>query len=287
MNLSRTKSVLFRAAALAGAALFGLAAAPASAQEGDRDRDEEREERPRGRLITIGAGAQIGPQFPGADGYTISPMPIVDVRRPGQRITYEAGDEGWGFGLLGREASFNIGPAVQFQGKRREEDVGAAVGNVGFTVEAGAFVEAYLSDSFRIRAEGRRGINGHEGLVGDVGFDLIARGGDTTVFGIGPRIRLADDKYMNAYFGVSPAAAVRTGLAAFTPDSGVYAAGGAASVRHHFGSDGKWGVHGFARYDRLVRDAADSPIVRGFGSRNQFSGGLGLSYTFRTGGARR
>jgi outer membrane protein len=268
-----------KALALAGAAFI---AAPAAAQDGGNG-----EERPRGRLITIGAGAQVGPQFPGADDMSITPMPIIDVRRPGQRITFEAADEGWGFGLLGREASFNIGPAIQFQGKRDEDDVGAAVGNVGFTVEAGAFVEAYLSDSFRIRAEGRRGIGGHEAWVGDIGFDLIARSGETTNFGIGPRIRIADDKYMNAYFGVSPATAVTTGLAAFSPDSGVYAAGGVASFRHHFGSDGKWGVHGYARYDRLVGDAADSPIVRSFGSRDQFSAGLGFSYTFRTGGASR
>ncbi|HEY0011607.1 MAG TPA: MipA/OmpV family protein [Allosphingosinicella sp.] len=284
MNLSRTNSVFLRASALAGAALFAFAAVPAAAQE---NADREREERPRGRLITIGAGAQFGPEFPGADSYAITPMPIIDVRRPDQRIAFEAADEGWGFGLLGREARFNVGPAIQFQGKRDEDDVGAAVGNVGFTVEAGAFVEAYLSDSFRIRAEGRRGIGGHEAWVGDVGVDFIARGGDTTVFGIGPRVRLADDKYMNAYFGVSPATAVTTGLAAFTPESGVYAAGGAASIRHHFGADGKWGVHGYARYDRLVGDAADSPIVRSFGSRDQFSAGLGLSYTFRTGGAAR
>ena len=284
MNLSRTNTIFLRASALAGAALFAFAAVPAAAQDnGDRDR----EERPRGRLITIGVGGQIGPQFPGADSYQVTPMPIIDVRRPGQRVTYEAADEGWGFGLLGREARFNVGPALQFQGKRDEDDVGAPVGNVGFTVEAGAFVEAYLSDSFRIRAEGRKGIGGHEAWVGDVGFDFIARGGDTTVFGIGPRVRFADDKYMNAYFGVSPATSVTTGLAAFTPDSGVYAAGGAASIRHHFGTDGKWGVHGYARYDRLVGDAADSPIVRSFGSRDQFSAGLGFSYTFRTGGAQR
>ena len=284
MNLNRTNRIFLRLGACLGAGLLACSAMPAAAQDSGNGSGEER---PRGRLITVGAGAQFGPQYPGADSLSISPMPIIDVRRPDQRIAFEASDEGWGFGLLGREARFNVGPAIQFQGKRDEDDVGAAVGNVGFTVEAGAFVEAYLSDSFRIRAEGRRGIGGHEAWVGDVGFDLIARGGDRTIFGIGPRVRIADDKYMNAYFGVSPATAVATGLAAFSPDSGVYAAGGAASLRHHFGAEGKWGVHTYARYDRLVGDAADSPIVRSFGSRDQFSAGLGLSYTFRTGGGGR
>jgi outer membrane protein len=39
-------------------------------------------------------------------------------------------------------------------------------------------------------------------------------------------------------------------------------------------------VFGYARYARLVGDAAKSPIVRQFGSRNQLSGGIGLNYTF-------
>ena len=41
-----------------------------------------------------------------------------------------------------------------------------------------------------------------------------------------------------------------------------------------------WGVFGYARYERLIGDAAKSPIVRRFGSRDQLSAGLGLSYTF-------
>ena len=42
----------------------------------------------------------------------------------------------------------------------------------------------------------------------------------------------------------------------------------------------RFGLFGYARYERLVGDAAKSPIVRELGSRNQLSGGLGLSYTF-------
>jgi outer membrane protein len=39
-------------------------------------------------------------------------------------------------------------------------------------------------------------------------------------------------------------------------------------------------MFGFARYERLVGDAAKSPIVRDFGSRDQLSAGIGLNYTF-------
>ena len=42
----------------------------------------------------------------------------------------------------------------------------------------------------------------------------------------------------------------------------------------------RWGLFGYARYERLVGDAAKSPIIRELGSRNQLSGGVGLNYTF-------
>jgi outer membrane protein len=264
MNARLTKSPGLAAAA-ALAAL--LAAAPAQAQSRDR-------------IVTVGPGASVAPRYPGADSYRINPAPIFDLRREGDPLGFEAPDEGAGIGLLGRDSRIDIGPAIAFQGKRRERDVGAAVGNVPFTVEAGAFVEAWLGQSLRVRAEGRRGVGGHDGWLGDLGADLVAESA-TSVFSIGPRLRWADNRYHDAYFGVTPAVAAGTGLAAFDPGGGIYAVGGTASARHQFGSNDRWGIHAYARYDRLVGDAADSPIVTRFGSRDQFGAGLGLSYTFR------
>ncbi len=67
------------------------------------------------------------------------------------------------------------------------------------------------------------------------------------------------------------AVAGATGLAAFDPNSGFYAIGAVAGLTHKLGRN--WGLQGYAGYDRLIGDAADSPIVRAFGSRDQFSGG--------------
>ncbi len=44
--------------------------------------------------------------------------------------------------------------------------------------------------------------------------------------------------------------------------------------------NGRFGLFGYGRFERLVGGAAKSPIVREFGSRNQLSAGLGLNYTF-------
>ena len=99
------------------------------------------------------------------------------------------------------------------------------------------------------------------------------------MFSIGPRLLIADARYQRAYFGVTPAASLASGLPAYTPGGGIYgvaatsglsvpaqlAAGACSAMRATSGWSG---------------DAARSPIVRQFGSRNQLSGGIGLNYTF-------
>lgn len=259
---------------LAAAVAFGLAtiaAAPAAAQDGEGER---------GWIVTLGAGARVTPKYPGADDYGFGPMAIFGLRREGEPLPIEAPDEGSGFGLLGDDETFDFGPTVQFQSKRQEEDVGAPVGDVGFTVEAGAFAQIFLGDNFRLRVEGRRGIGGHDGWVGDVFADFVLRD-DRSMFTVGPRARWGDGSYHDAYFSVTPAVAAATGLPAFDADGGFHSVGAYSGLTHLLG--GNWGVYGYAGYDRLIGDAADSPIVRAFGSRDQFSAGLGLFFEFGAG----
>lgn len=264
-----------RCAALAGAAAF-CAAAPAFAQD---------DEAPRGRTVMLGLGPQATVKYPGADSYGIGPFPIVSLRRPGDPVPFQSADDSAGFGFLGQGSVVNFGPAVRLQSKRDEDDVGAAVGNVGFTVEVGGFVDINPSRNFRIRAELRRGLGGHKAWVGSLGADLIARDDQNYIFSIGPRVRWGDNRYNDAYFGV-PLAIPAVGIpAAYNPRGGITAVGGIANFTHRIGR--KWGLQAYAGYDRLVRDAADSPIVRNFGSRDQFSGGAGLWIEFGVGGGRR
>ncbi len=249
-----------------------LIAAPAAAQE----------ERSGSRwLVTVGGGAQVYPKYPGADSYGIYPWPILGLRREGAPLPFDGADDGFDIGLLGSQSRFNIGPVVSFQNKREEDDVGLAVGDVDFTIEAGGFVEVYPIENLRLRANLRKGIGGHDGMIGDVGADLVIRDDDTHVFAVGPRVRWANRTYHRAYFGVTQGVATATGLAPFEPNSGIYAVGAVAGYTQMLGRN--WGLEAYAGYDRLVGDAADSPIVRSRGSRSQLSGGLGLFYTFAVG----
>ena len=227
--------------------------------------------------VRVGFGAQLQPEFIGADSMNVAPMFHVNIAHGSNEFRFGAPDDSPGIGLVSNDG-FSFGPAGNIRWKRKQSEVGAPVGNVSTTFEAGAFAQYEAKNSFRVRAELLKGVNGHEGLVGSVGADKIWRDGDRYVFSIGPRVLFSDGRYQRAYFGITPAASLASGLPAYRPGSGVYAVAVASGLSYQFNS--RWGLFGFARYERLVGDAARSPIVRQLGSRNQLSGGIGLNYTF-------
>jgi MipA family protein len=227
--------------------------------------------------VRVGLGAQLQPQFIGADGTRVAPLFHINTARGTNEFKFTAPDDSFGISVLSK-GGFSLGPAGNILAPRRQSDVGARVGNVPRTFEAGAFVQYMAGSSFRLRADILKGINGHHGLVGSIGADKIWRDGDRYVFSIGPRALFSDGRYQRAYFGVTPAASLESGLPSYRPHGGLY--GVALASGGSYQLSGPWGLFGFARYERLVGDAAKSPIVRQFGSRNQLSGGIGLNYTF-------
>jgi outer membrane protein len=241
---------------------------PASAQEaGDG-------EAKRTRVIL---GPQLSPAWPGAKDMTVGPYIDLSRAPEGTPFEFEAPDESFGSPLL-HAGKFAFGPAFGFIGKRTAADVGADLPKVGLTIEAGGFAQVSLTPEFRVRVGGRKGLSGHKGWVGEVSADYIARQGDDWLFSIGPRVTLGDAKYSRAYFGVTPAAAATSGLPAYDPGGGVQSVGVTAGYLRQLGK--RWGVAVYGRYDRLIGDAADSPVVRLSGSRNQPSVGVALTYTF-------
>lgn len=227
--------------------------------------------------VRVGLGAQIVPKYPGAGDTGISPYPDFAITRGDEEFPYESPDEAFGFTVV-RAGKVEFGPAITFQGKRRLGDMPVAMDEVGFSLETGAFVQLWVTPNMRLRTEGRYGVSGHRGVVGSVGADYVMRDGDKYVFSIGPRINLSDKKYQTAYYGVNPGESARTGLPVHRPKGGAHSVGAIAGATYSLG--GRWGLVGYARYDRLMGDAADSPFVRTYGSRDQFSAGAGLSFTF-------
>ncbi len=254
--------------ALAACALVGSAAA-----SGQQAEDEGREP----RRTRVALGPQLVPSYPGSDDLSL--RPLIDVARApaGEPFAFEAPDESFGPSLI-KSGGFSFGPSLGFEGKRDAEDVGTHLPEVGFSFEIGAFVQQELGESFRLRAEARQGVSGHEGFISILSADYFVRDGLVQEFSFGPRATITDGRYQDAYFSVRPEDAVAAGLPAFDAGGGLQAIGAAAAYIRQFTP--RWGIYSYVKYDRLVSDPADSPIVASFGSRDQFAGGIALTYTF-------
>jgi outer membrane scaffolding protein for murein synthesis (MipA/OmpV family) len=233
------------------------------------------------RRYRVALGPQFTPSYPGEDKLRLSPLIDLAITRGDKPFVFEAADESFEVPMLD-DSGFQIGGVANFQGARRRATTRIAVNEVGTTVELGGYMQYWLAKPLRVRAELRQGINGHGGLISNAGFDYVARDGDKWLFAIGPRVTLSGSKYREAYFGVTPAVAARTGLPVYQADgSWVQAIGANATTT--FQITRRWGVYAYAKYDRLTGDGADSPITKAIGSRNQFSGGAALSVTFGKG----
>ena len=225
----------------------------------------------------VALGPQLVPTYPGAS--ELSLRPLVDLSRApaGQPFAFEAPDETFGITLL-RSGGFSIGPSLGFEGKRRARDVGTNLPEVGFALEVGAFAQQELGENLRLRAEARQGVSGHEGFISVVSADYILRDGLRQEISFGPRLTITDGNYQDAYFSVRPEDAAAAGLPAYDAGGGLQAIGATLGYVRQFTP--RWGIYSYAKYDRLVADAADSPIVRQYGSLDQVAGGVALTYTF-------
>lgn len=233
-------------------------------------------------IATIKGNLRVGPSYPGADDLGVVGFPSVSFRRAGTPQRFSAPDDGLSFSVL-EESAVRVGFVGRFQGGRYYEDDRRIFGlaKIDWAVEPGLFVEYWPVEFLRARAELRRGFGGHEGFVADLGLDYVTRLGGIT-FSVGPRLALGDSEFTETYFGVTPfEAAVNGQVTPYSPSGGLTSVGVTTSVSYDWTP--QWSTTAFVSYKRLVGDAADSPIVKRFGSENQFGLGLTVSYSFDTG----
>jgi outer membrane protein len=230
-----------------------------------------------GTRVRVGAGAQNRPAALGADRREWYPLFDFALKRGPGHFDFEAPDDNFDIRLYENEG-LSLGPVAAWQPGRRNRDFGDRVGKVSDTIEVGGFVQYQMSEFLRLRGEVRHGIGGHGGLIASLGADGVWRDGDRYVISAGPRLNFTNGRYQREFFGVSEERSLITGLDEFDPDSGLQSIGATTGLNMQV--SGPFGVFGYARYDRLVGDAGKSPIVRELGSRDQFSGGIGVTYTF-------
>lgn len=214
----------------------------------------------------LGGGLAVKPRYEGSKDYLFSPYPTIRF----QRLTLPNGFQiGGGDGM-----GLNFSPAFNLQGERSASDNPELAGlpDVDRAVELGVGV-SYTQPGYRFFAEIRKGVTGHDGVVGEFGGDMILRPNEALELSAGPRFSFANNEYMDTYFSVSPSASLASGFSTYDAGAGFKSSGVEAGARYEFMPD--TALEASARYDRLVGDAADSPVVAA-GSKNQFSARIGL-----------
>lgn len=231
--------------------------------------------------LTLGAGVRYQPDYTGSNDYVFAARPIISLGKGLKSTWWSAEDDptlsigvfsgqGWRIGFSGDllwKRSAKVNPAL------------VVVPETKFGAEAGGFVEFYPASWLRARADLRRGIVAHDGLVADLKLDAFTNIGPWTL-GVGPRMRIASADYVRTYFGTWGAMPGTGGLLQRF-NTGVHTVGALAQVTYH------WSDHfqttAYVEYKHLVGDATRSPIVRPFGSRDSLTVGLSASYSFDTG----
>jgi outer membrane protein len=230
--------------------------------------------------ITIGVGGNSRPDFEGATRYLPSPIPIINVQRAGSgQQPFISPRDGAGIALFDT-GGFRAGPVGTFLAARKATSDSALNGlyDVKTTIELGGFVEYFPVDWFRARAEVRRGFGGSTGVFADLSADAIVPVWDRLTWSAGPRLSFANTHATAPFFSIDQTEALASGLPLFAAKGGLHSVGAGTQLRYQIAPH--WEAHSTIEYQRLIGDAAASPLITQRGSPNQTTVSIGASYSF-------
>jgi outer membrane protein len=232
-----------------------------------------------GWTVMIGAEGTYTPDFEGAKGGKFSPVPIFSIQRAGSAEQFRSPRDNASIALIDF-GEFRAGPAGKYVPSRKANSYAAlnGLGDVNAAFEFGGFIEYFPVDWFRLRNETRQGFGGHQGVVSDFSADFIVPVTRALTISAGPRFTWESSKAIAPYFGIDAAQAKATGLPIFDAKGGAHSAGAGFQAKYRFNP--QWEVHSYVEYQRLLGDAAISPLVTARGSVNQTTVGVGASYAF-------
>lgn len=244
---------------------------------------------------SVGAAVVAVPDYEGSDGYAATVLPLIDIRQPGflflegasvnpndgmasvgwnaLNFTYSAGSE--------EKLRLSLGPLVRYSGGRDQDDndVLNGLGDIDGSAGVGAFFEASAGPwSADMTAVPQDAGGSGDGILVAFGAKYTAQVNDRFVVSTGISSSWGDDDYMQGFYGVTSSQAISSGLAVFDADSGFKDVGVQLGASYEIAEN--WLISGQVGYQRLLNDAADSPLVDDNGSPDQVRVLLGAAYRF-------
>ncbi len=254
-----------------GAAIFGLATSAGAQNLPDMKTPN---------IAAIGFGT--GPDHTGSDDYTYAAAPLMRLQFGGERYLSLEGNM-LRVNVL-NHPNLRAGPIGIYRfGRNRHEDdhVVKDLPKIDNTVELGGFLGYDLQAGSDPRSRWNFGTHFmHD--VGDSHNGYVIAGhvmrwmpvGKYGLFGLNAGVTYGSEDYMDTFFSVTDNDTRKTGLKSFNADSGFRDARLIAMFIQPVSRNWAVGVGGM--YQRLLGDAADSPIVDDRGSKDQFIAGIGI-----------
>jgi MipA family protein len=220
----------------------------------------------------IGAVANYGPQYAGADRYAAGLQPGLYLRWGRVSLatrsafvtrTNDAAPRGGLRVELGGGQRWRASVGLRLASGRSESasDALRGLGDVRNTVRARVSLNYRLSDGWRLGAGWSTDVLGRDGgWLADAGFSREHSFGDATRWSWGAGINFAGRRYQQTFFGVTPEQSGKSGYAVYSPGAGLRDAGLFINARHDLSRH--WFVFGSVGASTLLGPSADSPIVR-------------------------
>ncbi|MEL6428523.1 MAG: MipA/OmpV family protein [Planctomycetota bacterium] len=233
----------------------------------------------------VALGVAAVPEFTGSDALQLVPSITADIDFDGIQVSFA----GLGGEVdLVRDPFWRFGPSLSLSLPRDSEvdsDRIAALTEVETALEVGAFIgfETRVgwseSDALRGSLALRQDVlDSHDGLLAVGQAEYSISPSERWRLSLATNFTVVDGNYADAFFSVSQRDSAVTGLRGFDADGGLRDIG--AQVVGSYSWSRAWGVYARAAYNRLLGDAADSPIVTEEGSEDQLQFDFGLTWGF-------
>jgi MipA family protein len=217
-------------------------------------------------------GGIYAPTYEGSD--TSEGGALVDFNVSIRDGLFFAGTRGIGFAPINTE-TMSVKLAIGYGGGRKMKDDPTNLTGLGDIDNEGL---AIVSGEYRIGqiSFGADLTGGKDyGVTADFKVSTGVECTDRITLGAEISATYADTTHMQRYFGVTSAQSAASGLAGYGAGSGIKSAGVGVTV--NFAVTEATGITFGARYDKLMGDAADSPITRDTAQPSAF---LGVSVQF-------
>jgi outer membrane scaffolding protein for murein synthesis (MipA/OmpV family) len=245
--------------------------------------------------LSIGVGVGILPDYEGSDDYRV--VPLAAVRGQYHGISFSTRGAYLYVDVIpgrGKKAELIAGPIVGARmSKPNDSDDGVVklLPHRKTAIEVGGFAGVSFHqltnpyDTLSLRLDVLHDVaDAHKSTVLDPNIEFSTPLSRTTYAGVSISAEFVSDRFANYYFGITPAQSLATGgaLPVYDASGGMKNLTAGLLLNQSLSGDLLHGlsIFGIGQYSRLLGDFKRSPIVAQRGSAGQWTGALGLAYTW-------